>query len=120
MQDQDDINEKMRAILVDWMVGVTLKFRLLPDTLQLSINIVDRYLAQKKTMRKNLQLVGVVSLIIASKFEVRHSVEFSFFFYAYVSYLLFLFFTLPIRKYTHQNVQIIYIYVTMPMTKRMC
>jgi cyclin B len=33
MKNQTDINEKMRGILVDWLVEVHLKFKLLPETL---------------------------------------------------------------------------------------
>ena len=39
-----DINEKMRAILIDWLIEVHLKFKLLPETLYLTVNIIDRYL----------------------------------------------------------------------------
>ena len=42
---QKDINEKMRAILVDWLVQVHLRFHLLPETLYMTINLLDRYLA---------------------------------------------------------------------------
>jgi len=34
----------MRAILVDWLVDVHNKFKLLPETLFLTVNIIDRYL----------------------------------------------------------------------------
>lgn len=44
MSKQIDINEKMRAILVDWIIEVHLKFRLLPETLFLTIGLIDRYL----------------------------------------------------------------------------
>ena len=44
MEIQTDINEKMRAILVDWLVDVHLKFKLLPETLYLTVTIIDRYL----------------------------------------------------------------------------
>jgi hypothetical protein len=44
MEKQNDINEKMRAILVDWLIEVHLKFKLLPETLFLTVNIIDRYL----------------------------------------------------------------------------
>ena len=44
MQRQDDINEKMRAILIDWIIEVHLKFKLLPETLFLTVNLIDRYL----------------------------------------------------------------------------
>lgn len=41
---QNDINEKMRAILIDWLIEVHLKFKLLPETLFLTINLIDRFL----------------------------------------------------------------------------
>ena len=44
MAKQGDINEKMRAILVDWLVDVHLKFKLVPETLFLTVNMIDRYL----------------------------------------------------------------------------
>jgi G2/mitotic-specific cyclin-B, other len=34
----------MRAILVDWLIEVHLKFKLLPETLYITINVIDRYL----------------------------------------------------------------------------
>lgn len=69
MVQQTDINEKMRAILIDWLVDVNVKFRLLPETLFLTINLIDRYLTKVKASRNKLQLVGVSSLLIACKFE---------------------------------------------------
>lgn len=44
LQKQTDINEKMRAILIDWLIEVHLKFKLLPETLFLTVNLIDRYL----------------------------------------------------------------------------
>lgn len=44
MKQQVDINEKMRGILVDWIVEVHLRFKLLPETLFLTVNLIDRYL----------------------------------------------------------------------------
>jgi len=44
MRNQRDINEKMRAILVDWIIEVHLKFKLKPETLFLCINYMDRFL----------------------------------------------------------------------------
>ena len=34
----------MRAILIDWLVDVHLKFKLLNETLFLTVNMIDRYL----------------------------------------------------------------------------
>lgn len=69
MQRQEDINEKMRAILIDWIIEVHLKFKLLPETLFLTVNLIDRYLEQVQIRRTNLQLVGVTAMLIATKYE---------------------------------------------------
>ena len=69
MTNQTDINDKMRAILIDWLVEVHLKFTLMPETLLLTTNLIDRFLEKKAVTRKNLQLVGVTAMLIASKYE---------------------------------------------------
>jgi len=69
MKSQTDINEKMRAILVDWIIEVHLKFKLLNETLFLTINVIDRYLSKKSILRTKLQLLGVSALLISCKYE---------------------------------------------------
>lgn len=69
MESQSLINERMRAILVDWLVEVHLKFKLVPETLYLTINLIDRFLEREEVSRPKLQLVGVTCLLIASKYE---------------------------------------------------
>ena len=69
MKSQRDINEKMRAILIDWLVDVHLKFKLVPETLFLTTQIIDKFLARVEINRNRLQLVGVTALFIASKYE---------------------------------------------------
>lgn len=69
MVSQADVNEKMRGILVDWLVEVHLKFKLMPETLLLTCNLIDRFLEAQQVSRKNLQLVGVTAMLIASKYE---------------------------------------------------
>lgn len=69
MEGQPHINERMRSILVDWLVEVHLKFKLVPETLYLTINLIDRYLERAEVSRPKLQLVGVTSLLLASKYE---------------------------------------------------
>lgn len=66
---QSDINEKMRAILIDWLIEVHLKFKLMPETLFLTTNLIDRYLCVQSVSRKNLQLVGVTAMLLAAKYE---------------------------------------------------
>jgi len=69
MDRQPDLNAKMRAILVDWLVEVAMKHKLKLETLFLTVNLIDRYLDRRQTMRQRLQLVGVAAMLIASKFE---------------------------------------------------
>jgi cyclin B len=69
MDNQVHINAKMRAILVDWLVEVHLKFKLSTETLYLMINLIDRFLAKKMVARQRLQLVGVTCMLLASKYE---------------------------------------------------
>lgn len=69
MDSQAEINEKMRAILVDWLIEVHHKFELMPETLYLTINIVDRFLSIKTVPRRELQLVGISAMLMASKYE---------------------------------------------------
>merc|ERR1712025_994151 len=65
------INEKMRAVLVDWLVEVQIQFKLLQETLFSTISIVDRFLAVEglTITRSKLQLVGVAAMFLASKVE---------------------------------------------------
>lgn len=75
MLRQSDLTPKMRAILVDWMVDVHLKFKLLSETMFLSVSVVDRYLALKPVSRHKLQLVGITAMLIAAKYEELYSPE---------------------------------------------
>ena len=69
MTKQEDINEKMRSILIDWLVEVHLKFKLVPESLYLTVNLIDRYLDKEQVNRQKLQLVGVTAMLIACKYE---------------------------------------------------
>ena len=42
---------------------------MVPETLYLAINIIDRFCEQRQIKRSKLQLVGVAALLIASKYE---------------------------------------------------
>jgi len=75
MSKQTDINEKMRALLIDWLIQVHVKFELLPQTLYLTVNLLDRFLEQKIVPRKKLQLVGCAAMLVASKYEEIYAPE---------------------------------------------
>ncbi|CAN0372791.1 unnamed protein product, partial [Hapterophycus canaliculatus] len=48
MESQPNVNERMRSILIDWLVEVHLKFKLVPDTLYLTVYLIDKYLELEK------------------------------------------------------------------------
>jgi len=74
---------KMRAVLVDWLIQVHQQFNLLQETLYLTVAILDRFLqiTAKKIERKQLQLVGVAAMFIASKYEEMYAPEIGDFVY---------------------------------------
>ncbi|KAK2427151.1 CYCLIN B2-4 [Trifolium repens] len=69
MAQQFDINERMRAILIDWLIEVHDKFDLMHETLFLTVNLIDRFLEKQSVVRKKLQLVGLVAMLLACKYE---------------------------------------------------
>ncbi len=68
-ETQKEITWKMRGILVDWLIDVHNKFSLLPETLFLAINLLDRYLSRETIALSKLQLLGLTCMLIASKYE---------------------------------------------------
>ena len=64
---QGDINEQMRAILIDWLVEVHYRFRLKSETLFQTVWIIDTYLSMMQITRAKLQLLGIASLLISCK-----------------------------------------------------
>jgi len=69
MANQNDINARMRAVLLDWIVEVHFKYRLGTVSLFLTVQVLDRYLQVRQTHRKRLQLAGCAAMLIATKFE---------------------------------------------------
>lgn len=93
MDNQQDLNERMRGILIDWLIEVHscccccysvcimmnllefvleqvhYKFELMEETLYLTVSVIDRFLAVHQIVRKKLQLVGVTALLLACKYE---------------------------------------------------
>jgi len=65
------ITDKMRAVLVDWLVEVQMQFKLLQETLFLTVNTIDRFLAVegRNVYKSRLQLVGVAAMFLVSKIE---------------------------------------------------
>lgn len=73
LMKQPYLTSNMRDQLVDWMCEVHLKFRLLPETLFVSINLLDRFLSREVVQVNRLQLLGTGCLFISSKYEEIYS-----------------------------------------------
>jgi len=69
MAHQRELSWQMRRVLIDWIIQVHSRFHLLPETLFLTVNIIDRFLTVRNVPVDKLQLVGATALFIASKYE---------------------------------------------------
>ncbi|KAG9018253.1 hypothetical protein FRB90_011759 [Tulasnella sp. 427] len=69
MEGQTEIEWSMRRTLIDWLLQVHLRYHMLPETLWIAVNIVDRFLSRRVVSLIKLQLVGVTAMFIASKYE---------------------------------------------------
>eukprot|EP01113_Clastostelium_recurvatum_P022611 TRINITY_DN2702_c1_g1_i5.p1 TRINITY_DN2702_c1_g1~~TRINITY_DN2702_c1_g1_i5.p1 ORF type:complete len:441 (+),score=116.67 TRINITY_DN2702_c1_g1_i5:161-1483(+) len=65
-----EITPRMRSILIDWVQEVATKFKLLIETFQLSVYLLDHFLHILRVVRRDrLQLIAVACLFTACKFE---------------------------------------------------
>jgi len=71
------VNGKMRAVLIDWLVEVHHQFKLLQETLYMTVFIIDRYLSLDgmSVKRGKFQLLGVSAMFTASKVEEMYAPE---------------------------------------------
>jgi cyclin B len=68
--NQNEITEKMRAYLIDWLSELHLKFKLWPETLYVCTGIIDKFIMlQPDIKKKDLQCLGITALHVAGKYE---------------------------------------------------
>lgn len=65
---QREIQWFMRPYLIDFLIEAHAAFALLPETLFLTVNLLDRYCAKRIVYKQHYQLVGCAALLIASKY----------------------------------------------------
>lgn len=63
---QTEVTASMRAILVNWLVNLANELQFAPDTLYRAISYIDRFLSFRSIATKQLQLLAVSSMLIAS------------------------------------------------------
>lgn len=68
---QTEIQWFMRPYLIDFLIEAHGAFNLLPETLFLTINLLDRYCSRRIVYKRHYQLVGCAALLIASKYGDR-------------------------------------------------
>lgn len=66
---QTEIRDTSRAFLLEWIIDVHRKFRLQPESLYVTQLIIDQYLSKVKIQKSQLHLLGVATLLIATKYE---------------------------------------------------
>ncbi|MCJ1365029.1 hypothetical protein MMC16_004148 [Acarospora aff. strigata] len=68
---QTEIQWFMRPYLLDFLIEAHTAFRLLPETLFLTVNLLDRYCSKRVVYKRHYQLVGCSALLIAAKYGDR-------------------------------------------------
>ncbi|XP_073461919.1 G1/S-specific cyclin-E1 [Aquarana catesbeiana] len=69
-QKHPELQQSMRAILLDWLMEVSEVYKLHRETFYLAQDFFDRFMAiQENVVKSSLQLIGITSLFIAAKLE---------------------------------------------------
>ncbi|KAJ2494520.1 G2/mitotic-specific cyclin, partial [Coemansia sp. RSA 2052] len=69
MGKQKELTWEMRRVLVSWMIQTHYQLRMLPETIFLAVNIIDRFLSKRQVAVAKFQLIGVTALMLACKYE---------------------------------------------------
>jgi len=64
-----EVKDTSRAFLVEWIIDVHRKFRLMPETLYVTVFLIDQFLSLQQIKKSQLHILGVTSLLIATKYE---------------------------------------------------
>lgn len=65
---QREIQWFMRPFLIDFLIEAHAAFQLQPETLFLTVNLLDRYCSKRVVYKQHYQLVGCAALLIAAKY----------------------------------------------------
>ncbi|KAJ0126699.1 hypothetical protein HZ326_29758 [Fusarium oxysporum f. sp. albedinis] len=66
---QPEIDWFKRPYLINFLVEAHAAFDLLPETLFLTVNLIDRYCTKRVLLEKYYQLLGCAALLIAAKYD---------------------------------------------------
>ena len=73
MDIQPSLDWAYRSAVVEWLVQMHEALDLIPETLFLAVNIMDRYLSKTVITLNKFRLVGISALFIAAKMEELHA-----------------------------------------------
>ncbi|KAF1990324.1 hypothetical protein K402DRAFT_227055 [Aulographum hederae CBS 113979] len=65
---QTEIQWFMRPYLLDFLIEAHSAYNMLPETLHLAMNLLDRYCSKRVVYKRHYQLVGCAALLIACKY----------------------------------------------------
>lgn len=66
---QTDLSEHMRGVLLNWLIEVHQKYKLMGETYFLMVRLIDLFLTVEKINRNKLQLLGITALWVAAKYH---------------------------------------------------
>ena len=69
VQSGTEIKDTSRAFLIEWLIDVHRKFRLVSETLYVAVYIIDCYLSVESVKKSELHILGVTALLISTKYE---------------------------------------------------
>lgn len=73
LEKQIQLSAEMRQIVIDWLMEVSVEYRMIPEVIFYAVHYIDKYLEIANPMHpKKLQLLGIASLLLASKFIEEH------------------------------------------------
>jgi hypothetical protein len=83
LRKQKFISPQMRTILLNWILEVSAQLGFKRETYHLTVFLIDNFLQKSENLEtKHFQLLGVVCLMIAAKFEVRKIIKFLLIFHS--------------------------------------
>lgn len=69
MDNQTFLDWEYRRTLVEWLVNIHQELDLIPETLFLAVNLMDRYLSKESITLNKFRLIGIAALFVATKME---------------------------------------------------
>ncbi len=70
--NQTELNENMRHVLIDWLMTICFEFKLQTPVIESTVYILDLFMAETRILRSAFQKYGVACMLLACKYEHAH------------------------------------------------